>query len=106
MRISDWSSDVCSSDLAVETTGFAERLSADEHGGAASPSGGKFRLARREGTASRWFAYNPQRKSQFTEKTMPRGLLENELMTMVNLENPGVTSPEKTKRKTIGWGKR
>src|SRR3546814_17219080 len=90
MRISDWSSDVCSSDLladrceaddfqlaraepwdppfahreAVETTGFAERLSADERGGAASPSGGQFRLARREGTASRWFASNPQdRKS-------------------------------------------
>src|SRR3546814_13692594 len=77
MRISDWSSDVCSSDLladrceaddfqlaraepwdppfahreAVETTGFAERLSADERGGAASPSGGKFRLARREGSS-------------------------------------------------------
>src|SRR3546814_18160894 len=105
MRISDWSSDVCSSDLladrceaddfqlaraepwdppfahreAVETTGFAERLSADERGGAASPSGGKFRLARREGTASRWFAYNHHRQSQSAEKTMPHGFLENEL---------------------------
>src|SRR3546814_6838058 len=86
MRISDWSSDVCSSDLAVETTGFAERLSADERGGAASPSGGKFRLARREGTASRWFAYNPHRQSQSADKTMPLGFLENELMARFNID--------------------